>query len=211
MDLGKKTNVAICDDHELLLAGIVSLLERHSCITIAASCRSGFEALEISHRHEIDVWILDISMPEMSGIELAKSLFSLSPDCKIIFLSIHKSRHLLQKALSTGAHGYILKEDSISELFSCIKSVSEDRFYISEKMNTFIGNGDSEDCTLSEREQSIIRLLCHGQSIEDIARALFISSNTVTTHKRNIMQKLNLHSERELISFAYSEGYNLSL
>ena len=210
----KKINLLIADDHTMFLQGIVSLLEQEPEINIVGKANNGIEALNIISTEEaIDLIILDISMPEMDGIELSKILKKEYPEIKILVLSTHSNVNIISRLIRIGVNGYLLKNAEKSELLEAIYSIIEGNNYFSEETeekylaNQFkIEKQVSTLTELSSREKEILILIAHEYNTAEIAEKTFISLNTVNTHRRNLLSKLNAKNTAGLVKYAVENG-----
>lgn len=210
----KKINLLIADDHTMFLQGIVSLLEQEPEINIVGKANNGIEALNIISTEEaIDLIILDISMPEMDGIELSKILKKEYPEIKILVVSTHSNVNIISRLIRIGVNGYLLKNAEKSELLEAIYSIIEGNNYFSEETeekylaNQFkIEKQVSTLTELSSREKEILILIAHEYNTAEIAEKTFISLNTVNTHRRNLLSKLNAKNTAGLVKYAVENG-----
>ncbi len=206
----------ITDDHQMLLDGIRSLLRKETDIEIIAEATNGKMALEIlqtqaTTNNLIDVLLTDISMPEMDGVELTRLAKRRFPDLKVLVLTMHNERALIEQILAVEAEGYILKNIGRKELIKAIKQVAEGNSHYSPEVLEVImqkkkeQNSSPEMCTnsLTKRETEIVQLICKEYSSAEIAETLFISTRTVETHRKNILQKINVKNVVGLIKFAF--------
>ena len=208
--------VCIADDHSIVREGIKTVIQKSdSFIQIVAEAENGREVLSIAQKESIDVYILDISMPLLNGIETLVRLRKTSPKSKVIILSMHDDRISVEKAINSGAKAYILKETAIDEVVRAINEVHLGNFYFSPGISNFIvegylssKNSKSEKAIveLTSKEREIIQLLAEGYTSKDIGQQLNMSFNTVNVHKNHIMQKLDYHKLADLIRFAIKEG-----
>jgi len=209
--------VMIADDHPIVRDGIKSIVEREAHnIKIIAEVSNGKEVLKIAKENPADIYIIDISMPILNGIETTERLLGLEPNSKVIILSIHDSRIFVEKALKSGARGYILKEDATETIIQAIKDIHNGKYYLSPGVSKYIVHGflgklsrhrkHKEIVCLTKREREIIQLIAEGFTNKDIARKLNISLNTAHVHRNNIMQKLDIHKQADLIRYAIKEG-----
>jgi DNA-binding NarL/FixJ family response regulator len=159
---------------------------------------------------------MDISMPELNGIETTKRLLKMDRNSKVIIMSIHNNKVFVEKALRAGAKGYIIKESATEELLSAIREVNRGKYYLSPEISKFVVQGflgkfrvskeKAEIVTLTPREREILQLIAEGLINKEIAKKLDISHNTVHVHRRNIMEKLDIHKQADLIRYALKEG-----
>lgn len=210
--------ILLADDHALFREGLKRILTEAANLEVIGEVSDGLELLKILNKLKPHMIILDISMPNIRGIEAIHEIKSLHPDTKILVLTMHREMEYLHQAISSGANGYLLKEDADSELFSAIKKIKQGRIYISPKLSEYltedwakIHRGEYELSYESEplttREREILKLVAEGKSSKEIATLLNISIRTVEHHRATIMEKLNLKNMAELIKYAIQKGY----
>lgn len=206
--------VILADDHSIVRDGIKAVVDKWGDnIQIIGEAANGHEVLSLAAAKPADVYVLDISMPLLNGIETTCRLLSKSPDAKVIMLSMHDDRTFVERALRNGARGYILKETAPEEIVTGIREVHMGRYYLSPKISSylvedFLGK-DPEKHTgteLSSRERGVLQLIAEGFTSKEIADKLELSIHTIHVHKNNIMKKLNIHRQADLIKYALKEG-----
>jgi two-component system response regulator NreC len=221
MRLGEITEVnpiriLLADDHNVMRRGLRLLLESHSGVSVVAEAADGRQAVEQAKLTKPDVAILDIAMPQLGGTEAAQRIGEVLPKTAIIILSMHSDEGYVLRALKAGAKGYLLKDSVEGDLIDAIKAVREGKTFFSPEITKMLvedyvreirarGVEDSYEL-LTSREREIMRLLAEGGSNKDVAAALHLSPYTVETHRRNLQEKLNLHSLAELILYAVRKG-----
>jgi two-component system response regulator NreC len=209
-----KIKVLVVDDHQLFREGIVNLLYSAENIEVIAQAEDGIDAIEKAKHYKPDVVLLDITMPRMNGIETTKKLKSLMPKIKIVSLSMHSEKQYVKGVLEAGADGYLLKNCTNRQLTEAIQSVYDGKKYLSEDITGMVisgyldpsGSETTEYENLSVREKEIFHLFAEGKSTREISELLFISVKTVNTHKQNILEKLDLKSNTELVKYALKNG-----
>ena len=212
----KPIRILLADDHNIMRRGLRLLLERQPGFEVVAEAADGREAAERAEAARPDIVVLDIAMPNMSGIEAAQRIRTLLPQAAIVILSMHSDESYVLRALKAGAKGYLLKDSAESDLIDAIKAVSEGKAFFSPEISKILvedyvrdmrkrGAEDSYEL-LTSREREILHLLAEGKSNKDIATLLDLSLYTVETHRRNLQDKLNLHSLAELILYAVRKG-----
>ncbi|KRB56644.1 response regulator transcription factor [Flavobacterium sp. Root186] len=208
-----KINLLIADDHTMFLQGIMSLLEQEPNITIVDTAINGIEALEIIKKGNIDFIILDISMPEMDGIELSKILKKEHPNVRILIVSTHSNVMIISRLIRIGVNGYLLKNAEKSELLKAINTIASGENYFAEELeekhlsnSSKIEKQVSNLTELSSREKEILVLIAHEYNTAEIAEKTFISLNTVNTHRRNLLSKLNAKNTAGLVKYAVENG-----
>jgi two-component system, NarL family, response regulator NreC len=212
----KAIRILLADDHNIMRRGLRLLLERQAGFEVVAEAADGREATEQAEATRPDIVVLDIAMPNMSGIEAAQRIRTSLPQAAIVILSMHSDESYVLRALKAGATGYLLKDSAESDLIDAIKAVSEGKAFFSPEISKILvedyvrdmrkrGAEDSYEL-LTSREREILHLLAEGKSNKDIATLLDLSLYTVETHRRNLQDKLNLHSLAELILYAVRKG-----
>lgn len=208
-----KINLLIADDHTMFLQGIMSLLEKEPNIGVVDTAINGIEALEIIKKGNIDFIILDISMPEMDGIELSKILKKEYPDVKILIVSTHSNVMMISRLIRIGVNGYLLKNAEKAELLKAINTIALGENYFAEELeekhlsnSSKIEKQVSNLTELSSREKEILILIAHEYNTAEIAEKTFISLNTVNTHRRNLLSKLNAKNTAGLVKYAVENG-----
>ncbi len=207
--------VIIADDHAIIREGLKSLLEKKG-IRVLDIAQNGREAVEMAIALEPTVIMMDISMPDLNGVEATARIKRQVPHTKIIALSMHSSKTNIDKMFAAGASGYILKESAFSELYDAIQQVvagnvyltpSIARMYMDNQGGAFSNHDQIPKFNkISIKEREILQLVAEGEKTRDIAEKLNVSIKTVETHRRNIMKKLNIFSVAGLTKFAIKEG-----
>lgn len=209
-------SIVLADDHLMLRSGIKRIIEESKEMAVVGEARDGLELLELMKRTSPDMVILDISMPNLRGIEATRELKMSYPKIKILILTMHKKKEYLYHAFSAGADGYLLKEDSDTELFSAIDEVRRGEVYISPLFSKELNEDFLRMCRgdvrplaepLTVREREVLKLVAEGNSSKEIADLLFISERTVHHHRASIMKKLKLEKIADLVKYAICEGY----
>ncbi len=210
-----ETRVIIADDHAIIREGLKSLLEKRG-ITVSAIAKNGREAIELAVLHQPDLVIMDISMPDLNGVEATAAIRRQAPHIKIIGLSMHSGKNMIDKMFSSGASGYILKESAFEELHDAIQAVLKGNFYLTPSIarmyvdseeNAFQTLGDiSKSKDISKKEREVLQLVAEGLKTRDIAVRLNLSTKTVESHRRNMMKKLSIFTIAGLTRFAIQEG-----
>ncbi len=213
----KKIGVFLVDDHQIVRDGIKSLLQNVPEITISGEASSGKELLERIPMSETDIILMDISIPDVSGIELTKQINKNYPDIKVLVLSMYTQEDFIVNAIAAGAKGYLPKNTTRPELLKAIFQIYEGNEYYSDTISKIIFENyissvrkakepevekDKDEDLLSSREKQILQMVVDGLQNQEIADKLFISIRTVESHKNHIMQKLGIKSIVELIKYA---------
>ncbi len=206
------TRVLVADDHGVVRKGLRFLLQLDSQIEVIGEANDGREALDMSEKLHPDVVVLDITMPQLNGIDAAAQLRKRDPDIGIVMLSMHCDETFLLRALSAGAQAYLLKDAAETDLVQAVKSVAAHKMFFSPTITRTLMQDymrqmqrekieDSYDL-LTDREKEVLQLLAEGKSNKEAAAILELSLYTVETHRSRIMQKLNLHSTAEIVLYA---------
>jgi DNA-binding NarL/FixJ family response regulator len=207
--------ILIADDHKIVRDGLRSLLEKHDDMEVVAEAENGRTAVELARKLSTDVVVMDISMPDLNGIEATRQIISARPEVKVIALSMHSDRRFVIGMFQAGASGYLLKDCAFEELASAILAVTANQKYLSplaagvmieDYLQRFPSEDDSVSSVLTSREREVLQLLAEGWSTKKIASHLHVSVKTVETHRRRIMAKLKVHSIAELTKYAIREG-----
>ena len=210
------TKILLADDHELFVEGLAELMKKKPDIELIGQAKDGLQAIEQAVKLKPDIILLDIAMPELSGIKALKQILPKVHGIKAIMLSMYNSRELIVESLRAGAVGYILKECTSEELYESIKTVMAGNFYIARSslevlvedyLRLLKADERNSARLLSEREREVLKLLADGKNAKEIAYDLSISKNTVDVHRRHIMEKTGCTSMAGLVRYAIREGY----
>jgi DNA-binding NarL/FixJ family response regulator len=207
--------IIIADDHKLMREGLSSLLVQHDDIVVVGQANNGREAVQLTERLEPDVVVMDVSMPDLNGIDATRQIISRRPRTRVIALSMHSDRQFVAEMFRAGASGYLLKDSAFEELASAIRTVAKNERYIAPKISGF----SLEECNpssrhseplvfpkLSDREREVLQMIAEGKGTKEIAAELHLSTKTVETHRQHLMDKLDMYSVAELTKFAIREG-----
>ncbi len=204
-------NVFLADDHQMFRQGLQTLLKSFSDIRVVGEASDGQQSLREIERLKPDVAVLDVAMPGLTGIEVAKRLRKISPDTKVLILTMHADCFFAVEALKANALGFMLKEESFDMLINAIRKVAAGKMFVSPTLETpvlkkFVNlakhSADSSGNILTQRELEILQLVAEGMTNQEIAGKLCISASTVDTHRKNIMAKLDIHSVAGLVKYA---------
>jgi len=209
---GNKIRILLADDHTVMRRGLRLLLESQPEFSVVAEASDGKQAVAEAESQHPDVVVMDIAMPNLSGIEAAQRILAVAPNTAVVILSMHSDEGYVLRALKAGAKAYLLKDSAEADLIEAIKAVRRGKTFFSPEISKMLvedyvreirtrGVEDSYEL-LTSREREILQLLAEGKSNKDIAAGLNISLYTVETHRRNLQDKLNLHSFAELILYA---------
>ncbi len=210
--------IIVADDHALFRQGLRRILEEIEGTVVLGEAKDGLELLKLLQASVPDLVILDISMPNLRGLEAIREIKSKDPGIKVLMLTMHKDKEYLYQALARGADGYLLKEGADAELYSAIERIKQGKIYVSP----FLSNAFAEELAnrglkdlkapakgdaLTAREREILKLIAEGKSNKEIGDLLFISARTVERHRANLMGKLDLKNTAELVKYAIENGY----
>lgn len=210
-----KTKILLADDHRLLLDGLTRLFEGSPNLEVVGVATSGLEAVELAGKLSPDLILLDISMPDLNGIDCIRRILETQPQTKILMLSMHSDRRFINEALKLGAKGYLLKDAAFQEVGEAIRAVLNDEIFLSQAVRDVVlgdyirrlqNTESSAFSNLSGREREVLQLIAEGKGTKDIAAILHVSVKTIESHRKQIMDKLGLHSIAELTKYAIREG-----
>jgi DNA-binding NarL/FixJ family response regulator len=206
------TRILVADDHEIFVESLALLLSKEPSFEVVGTATDGDQAVRLAREQEPDVVIMDLSMPQISGIEATQLIKTERPAVKVLCLSMHADRGYVMGALDAGASGYLLKDSAKKELINAIRTVMDDQVFLSSAVAGMVVDAARSNSTtpaielLTERERQILKLLAQGACTKKIADRLHLSVKTVGTHRSHIMEKLDIHSIAGLTKFAVREG-----
>jgi len=211
----KTITIVLADDHHIVRQGFKSLLAGQPDFSVVAEAGDGLEAVKVTARLKPDILVVDLMMPNLSGLEVTRQVGKVSPRTRVILLSMYSDEPYVIEALQNGACGYVLKEANISDLVKAISEVAAGRHYLSYPLSELAiaaykekTTGVSLDLynTLTTREREVLQLVAEGNTNAAIAAKLFISERTVESHRASMMQKLSITSRGDLIAYALKRG-----
>lgn len=209
----KKISVLLADDHTVLRRGLRRLLEEESDIEVVAEAGDGREAVRKAVELKPDVILLDVSMPGLTGIQVARRLRTQVPDSKIVILTVHEVESYVRDALKAGVMGYLIKDAAPEELADAIRVVGDGGLYLSRSVERFVLERPTADGAvvtvsdqLTKREREVCRMLALGHTVPEIAEIIGISRKTVDVHKTRLMRKLDVHNRADLVRYALQNG-----
>jgi DNA-binding NarL/FixJ family response regulator len=204
--------ILIVDDHAVVRRGVRSLLESHPGWEISGEATTGREAVEMAKRLQPDVIVMDLSLPELNGLDATRQILKESPRSEILVLTMHHSEELAREVLQAGARGYVLKSDADESLIAAVENLRQHKPFLTSTVTEFVldeytrraerHDADAAHPAVTMREREIIQLLAEGRSNKEAASTLGISVKTIEAHRANIMRKLNLRSVSELVRYA---------
>jgi DNA-binding NarL/FixJ family response regulator len=208
----KSVSILIADDHAVVRRGLRALLETQPGWTICGEASDGIEAVQKAGKHQPDVVILDIAMPELNGRLATVRIREVAPQARVLVLTLHSSEELIQSCLRAGAQGYVLKSDAERDLISAVDALVQHKTFFTQAATNVVlenlrdkQNGTGEIERLTSREQEIVQLLALGKSNKEVAGSLGIGTRTVESHRANIMSKLHLRTLSDLVRYAIRE------
>ena len=204
--------ILLADDHDIVRRGLKDLLEQHVGWQVCAEASNGREAVELALQHRPQVAVIDLSMPELNGLEATRRIRQTLPDTEVLIFTMHESEELIREVLGAGARGYLLKSDAVRQLSPAVESLSQKNPYFAGRVSAVVLDGflkggqvTLEGPTaerLTSREREVVQLLAEGKSNKQIARLLDLSVKTVETHRTAAKRKLELNSLPDLVRYA---------
>lgn len=211
-----KLKIILADDHTVTRAGIRSVLEANGNYQIVAEAENGRDAVCFVNEEEPDIAILDITMPDLNGIDAAVQILQSNPGVKIVILSMHSDKQYVERALKVGISGYLLKDCALDEILDALKAIEKGNCYLSPNITGIVfehfqksqasGKPPSSPISLSMRENEVLQLLTEGKTTKEIASIINVSIKTIEAHRKQIMDKLGLNSIAQLTKYAIREG-----
>ena len=207
--------ILLADDHKITRQGLRALLDKQEDMEVVAEAEEGRTAVRLVRELLPDVVIMDVSMPDLNGMEAARQIVGKFPDVKIIALSMHSDSLFVTEMLRSGASGYLLKDCAFEELARAIQAVVAGKAYLSPSISGIVVNDYvhrlskadfSSSELLTDREREVLQLIAEGKSTKQIALKLHVSVKTIETHRRQIMNKLDIHTVAELTKYAIRKG-----
>jgi DNA-binding NarL/FixJ family response regulator len=207
----KKIRILLADDHAVVRQGFGRILAAHADMEVIGEAGNGREAVELAEELKPDLVVMDVSMPELNGIEATRRLMKAAPRTRVLALSMHKDSVYVREILRAGAQGFLLKDASDADLITAVRAVGQGQGYISPGVSEAVLSdyrrhvSDPIDL-LTSREREVLQLIAEGKTNKEIAAALNLSIYTVDAHRGRVMEKLNLHSTGEIVRFAMRNG-----
>ena len=209
----KTLQILIADDHELVRKGLRAVLESQPGWKVCGEAINGRQAVELARQLGPDVIVLDVTMPELNGLEATRQILKAIPNAEVLILTMHESEKLVSELLAAGAHGYILKADTSRLLVSAVELLAQHQPFFTGKISEVVLSGylnpgrTKKDAAgpvqrLTAREREIVQLLAEGKTNKEVAVALGVNVKTVDAHRANVMHKLDLHSVTDLVRYA---------
>jgi DNA-binding NarL/FixJ family response regulator len=202
--------ILIADDHDIIRKGVKAVLSSRPGWEVCAEASTGREAVARAEEHRPDIVVMDISMPDLNGLEAARQIRKMLPKTEVMILSLHFSDQLVREIVDAGVHAYVLKSDADEDLLKAVEALANRRSFFTSGAAELILDGTRQKGSsttllrnrLTAREREIVQLLAEGKSSKEVAVSLFISVKTAETHRANIMRKLEVHSVSELVRYA---------
>jgi two-component system, NarL family, response regulator NreC len=210
-----ETTIVLADDHKVVRQGLRAILDAEPRLRVVGEAGNGLDAIRLVERLHPSVVVLDLMMPGLNGLEASRQIKKRSPKTRVVVLSMHKDESYVIEALKNGAVAYVLKDSSAEELVKAVHEAAADRRYVSPPLSDSAIDADMQKSTaagtdpyhsLTEREREVLQLAAEGHTNAAIGKRLFISPRTVEVHRANMMQKLQLHNQSELIRYALRRG-----
>jgi two-component system, NarL family, response regulator NreC len=207
--------VLLADDHKIIRDGLKTLIEKEAGMEVIAEAENGRKTVRLAQKLHPNVVIMDVTMPDMNGIDATRKIMEETPGVRVIGLSMHSDRRYVLGMLEAGACGYLLKDCAFEELATAIRNVAEGNTYLSPRIAEVVVQGyldktpglsHGSGAVLTPREREVLQLLAEGMAAKEIASHLNVSVKTVETHRRNMMEKLNMRGIAELTKYAVREG-----
>jgi DNA-binding NarL/FixJ family response regulator len=207
------TKILLADDHQIMREGLVALLEREPGLQVVGEAGDGRSAVRLARDLSPDLVVMDVSLPDLNGIDATRQILAENRQIKVIALSMHADRRFVKGMLQAGASGYLLKHSASRELIKAIKLVMANRVYLSPEVTGVVvedyaspAPDNSVFAALTPREREVLQLFAEGKAPRQIAATLHLGQKTIEAYRRQIMEKLNFHSFAELIKYAVREG-----
>jgi len=209
------TTVLLAEDHEMVRDGLRALLEREDDMDVVGEAENGREAVRLARDLSPEIIVMDVSMPDLNGIEATRQVCRRCPGTRVLALSVHADRRFVTEMLRAGAAGYVLKDCAFEELVRGIRAVAQGHMYLSPRVADAVVEGhvrapaaeaQPTGSVLTAREREVLQLLTEGHGTKQIARRLHVSTKTIDTHRQHIMDKLDVHNVADLTKYAVREG-----
>jgi DNA-binding NarL/FixJ family response regulator len=204
--MSEEITVLLADDHGLVRRGFRRILEDDEGMKVVGEAANGVEAIRMAYELKPKVVVMDLSMPELDGVQATKEIVKHLPGTEVLILSMHADDNYVRNALDAGAKGYLLKSSIDVDLVGAIRSVAEGKRFMGNGLRYAPREHDDELSKLTAREKQVLQLIAQGRSNKEIASLLELSVNTVSVHRANLMEKMNIHRTAELVLFAIRKG-----
>lgn len=205
-----KINIVIVDDHPIVIEGLKTMLSDKPFFQISETFTNGSEVIKFVKTNEVDIVLLDISLPDISGIQLCEEIKKISPNISVIMFSNRSERSIIMQCIQNGASGYLLKNVSIEELMECFQGALSGNIVFCNETKNIISKPSPKELTttprLTKREKQILQFLAKGKTSNEIANELCLSSLTVDTHRKNLLNKFGAKNSAELVNMAIQQN-----
>jgi DNA-binding NarL/FixJ family response regulator len=216
--MSKEINILIVDDHPIFRRGLRQVIEADAQLKVVEEAENGIAALDLIKTLTPDVVVADVNMPQMGGLELARRVREKNLPAALVFLTMHRDEIMFNAAMDAGVKGYVLKDNAISDITDCIKTVAAGRRYVTPSLTEYLFNRHEKSSddksaalgSLTKTERRVLRLIAEEKTSKEIGEILFIHSRTVDNHRTNICQKLDIHGTNALLRFALVHKSELS-
>jgi two-component system, NarL family, response regulator NreC len=207
--------ILLVDDHEIVRSGLRALIEKNPEMQVLAEAGDGRTAVRLAKELRPDIVLMDVSMPDMNGVEATRQIREAVPTTKVLVMSMHSDRRFVEALLKAGANGYLTKNTSWIELTSALLAVKANHAYISTQVSDALvegfvshrsGDGEAAGSGVTDREREVVQLVAEGKTTKEIAALLHVSIKTVDTHRRLVLKKLGLRTTADLVKYAVREG-----
>ncbi|NNE27938.1 MAG: response regulator transcription factor [Saprospiraceae bacterium] len=201
--------VLIADDHQILTDGLAALLANDPEVEVVAKCSNGEQVMHRLAENSIDILILDINMPRLNGIQVMEQISKKGIESKVIVLSMYQQPSYINKMINLGAKGYILKDDSSKQIIGAIKTVHSGNMYLSSEIRSILNSQKelkNQIPAITSREKEVLKLIAEGLTTKEISKKLFISVNTVQTHRKHLIEKFSVNNSSAMLSLAKDLG-----
>jgi two-component system response regulator NreC len=207
----KKSRILLADDHSVVRHGFRLILDNQEDMEVVGEASNGRDAVAVAEQLQPDVVVMDVTMPELNGIEATRRIAELSPRTRVLALSMHKDSVYVREILRAGAKGYLLKDAAGKDLLDAVRAVARGEGYLSPSVSDAVLSDYRRHVTnpidlLTSREREVLQMIAEGKTNKEIANTLKLSVYTVEAHRGRVMEKLNLHSTGELVRFALRNG-----
>ena len=201
----RKTNILIVDDHQIVAHGLQALLSRENCVKSIDTATTAEKALLLSKKKSYGIYIIDVELPDISGLELTERLQAISPEASFIFHTMHEEIWTIKAMMAAGADAIVLKSDDLSDLTAAVKAVATGNSYYSQRFDEYCRRYEQEQMP-TQQELEILKAIAAGESTNDIAKRMCISSNTIEYHRKRLFRKLGASNMADMVARAIRSG-----